>query len=74
VTGRPRRPHAGGQIDALPVRDARGGRREDDLVVSIGLQLDWCINYLDRIRKSSIADALGKNRALIWQQMNRSDD
>lgn len=37
-------------------------------------QLDWCINYLHRIRKSSIADALGKNRALIRQQMNRSDD
>ena len=37
-------------------------------------QLDWCINYLHRIRKSGIADALGKNRALIRRQMNRSDD
>jgi hypothetical protein len=37
-------------------------------------QLDWCINYLHGIRKSGIADALGKNRSLIRRQMNRSDD
>ena len=37
-------------------------------------QLDWCINYLHRIRKSAIADALGKNRSLIRREMNRSDD
>ena len=36
-------------------------------------QLDWCINYLHRIRKSDIADALGKNRSLIRRRMNRSE-
>jgi len=36
-------------------------------------QLDWCINYLHRIRKSGIADALGKNRSYIRRQMNRSE-
>ena len=33
-------------------------------------QLDWCINYLHRIHKSGIANALGKNRSLIQRQMN----
>jgi hypothetical protein len=37
-------------------------------------QLDWCINYLHRIRKPGIADALGKNRSLIRREMNQSDD
>ena len=32
-------------------------------------QLDWCIDYLHRIRKSGIADAIGKNRSLIRRQM-----
>lgn len=28
-------------------------------------QLDWCVNYLHRIRKHSIADALSRNRTMI---------
>jgi hypothetical protein len=28
-------------------------------------QLDWCINYLSRIRKSKIAQALQQNRKAI---------
>jgi len=27
--------------------------------------LDWCINYLDRIRKHKIANALRRNRMVI---------
>ena len=37
-------------------------------------QLDWCINYLYRIRKTRIADVLGKNRSAIRRQMNRPED
>jgi hypothetical protein len=37
-------------------------------------QLDWCINYLHRIRKSGIANALAKNRSTIRRQMSRADN
>ena len=37
-------------------------------------QLDWCINYLNRIGKSSIADALAKNRSSIRRRMRRPGD
>jgi hypothetical protein len=33
-------------------------------------QLDWCVNYLHRIRKGSIADVIDKNRRLIQRQMS----
>jgi hypothetical protein len=36
-------------------------------------QLDWCINYLHRIRKSAIANALAKNGATIRRQMSGAD-
>ena len=36
-------------------------------------QLDWCINYLHRIRKPRIAQAIEKNRSTIRRQM-RGDD
>ena len=32
-------------------------------------QLDWCIGYLHRIRKSSIADALARNQAEIRSRL-----
>jgi hypothetical protein len=35
-------------------------------------QVDWCINYLYRIRKPEIARALEKNRSMIRRQMGRS--
>ena len=37
-------------------------------------QLDWCINYLYRIRKTEIAAVLGKNRSEIQRQLDRSGD
>jgi hypothetical protein len=37
-------------------------------------QLDWCVNYLYRIRKTQIADVLGKNRSAIRRQLNTPDD
>ena len=36
-------------------------------------ELDWCINYLHRIRKPDIAKAIAKNRSTIRRQM-RGDD
>ena len=36
-------------------------------------QLDWCINYLYRIRKPRIAEAMAKNRSTIRRRM-RGDD
>ena len=37
-------------------------------------QLDWCINYLHRIRKPDIARALEKNRSTIRRRMSRAAD
>ena len=31
-------------------------------------QLDWCINYLQRIRKRSVAEALQRNRKTIVER------
>ena len=33
-------------------------------------QLDWCINYLHRIRKTGIANVLAKNGETIRRQMS----
>jgi hypothetical protein len=32
-------------------------------------QLEWCVNYLHRIRKSRIAEVIDKNRRRIRRQM-----
>ena len=32
-------------------------------------QLDWCIGYLHRIRRSAIADAVARNRSEIRRQL-----
>ena len=37
-------------------------------------QLDWCVEYLFRIRKPGIARAVGKNRSAIRRRRNRSED
>ena len=37
-------------------------------------QLDWCVNYLYRVRKSAIAQVVEKNRSHIRRQMSRSDE
>jgi hypothetical protein len=34
-------------------------------------QLDWCVSYLYRIRKGSIAKVVEKNRAVIRREMSR---
>jgi hypothetical protein len=36
-------------------------------------QLDWCISYLHRIRKSEIARTLERNRSTIRRRMGRVD-
>jgi hypothetical protein len=34
-------------------------------------QLDWCVNYLYRIRKGRIARVIEKNRSAIRREMRR---
>ena len=33
-------------------------------------QLDWCVNYLRRIRKDQIAQVIEQNRSLIRREMH----
>ena len=35
-------------------------------------QLDWCVSYLQRIRKYRIAEVIEQNRSHIQREMNRS--
>ena len=37
-------------------------------------QLEWCVNYLYRIRKPRIAAVLDQNRRFIRQEMTESPD
>jgi hypothetical protein len=37
-------------------------------------QLDWCVNYLYRIRKPRIAQALAANRSAIRRRMREDED
>ena len=37
-------------------------------------QLDWCVSYLQRIRKYHIAKAIEQNRSQIRREMNSSGD
>jgi hypothetical protein len=37
-------------------------------------QLDWCVSYLQRIRKYRIAKVIEQNRSQIRREMNRSGD
>jgi hypothetical protein len=57
-------------------RDDDDARRRDEEISRYRLaaeetleQLEWCVNYLHRIRKSSIADVIDKNRRQIRRQM-----
>jgi hypothetical protein len=37
-------------------------------------QLEWCVNYLHRIRKSPIAKAINKNRRHIQRDLRGAGD
>ena len=37
------------------------------------VQLDWCVDYLYRIRKPEIAETIAKNRSMIRRRM-RGDE
>jgi hypothetical protein len=37
-------------------------------------QLEWCIGYLHRIHKNSLASALARNRSAIREQLRDADD
>jgi hypothetical protein len=34
-------------------------------------QLEWCVTYLHRIRRTGTARVLDKNRRSIWREMRR---
>jgi hypothetical protein len=36
-------------------------------------QLDWCVNFLYRMRKDRIAQVIEKNSSQIRREMNRAD-
>ena len=48
------------QVDAERYREAAEATLE---------QLDWCIGYLHRIRKSALAEALARNRSEIRSRL-----
>ena len=48
------------QVDAERYREAAEATLD---------QLDWCIGYLHRIRKSALADALSRNRSEIRRRL-----
>ena len=53
--------------DAQPRRvDAERYREAAEATLE---QLDWCIGYLHRIRKPTLADALARNRAEIRRRL-----
>ena len=37
-------------------------------------QLDWCVSYLQRIRKTGIAKVIEQNRSQIRREMDRLGD
>ena len=54
------------------VRARREGAERYRLAAEEALdQLDWCVNYLYRIRKGRIAKVIEKNRSVIRRAMDR---
>jgi len=51
-----------------PARQADVERYRAAAEEAVG-QLDWCIAYLHRIRKSDIADALARNQSEIRKRL-----
>jgi hypothetical protein len=37
-------------------------------------QLEWCVGYLHRMHKNSLANALARNRSIIRQQLQDADE
>jgi hypothetical protein len=37
-------------------------------------QLEWCVGYLHRIRKSRVAEMIDKNRRYIQRRVSRTRD
>jgi hypothetical protein len=63
--------HAGGRAEASANEQAARYRRAAEETLD---QLDWCVNYLYRIRKPGIAQAIAKNRSAIRRRMRRDED
>jgi hypothetical protein len=56
-----------------------GARKREDEITRYRLaaeealeQLEWCVDYLRRIRKGTIADAVDRNRRQIRREMTRA--
>ena len=56
-----------GKTNGAEGREADGERYRAAAEAALD-QLDWCIAYLHRIRKSPIADVLARNRSEIRRQ------
>ena len=54
--------------DRAAAREAEAERYRDAAEAALD-QLDWCINYLHRIRKADLAAALARNRSQIRRQL-----
>jgi hypothetical protein len=67
----PRNDHARGRTEHDAKEEAARYRRAAEEALD---QLEWCVNYLYRIRKPRIADAVQKNRSVIRRQMRRTGD
>ena len=62
--------HTGSRARAKAGDDVERYRRAAEQTLN---QVDWCINYLYRIRKPEIARALERNRSMIGRRMGRTD-
>lgn len=54
--------------DRAAAREAEGERYREAAEAALD-QLDWCIAYLHRIRKSPVATALARNQSQIRRQL-----
>ena len=63
--------HAGGRAEASAKEQAARYRRAAEETLD---QLDWCVNYLYRIRKPGIAQAIARNRSTIRRRIRRDED
>jgi hypothetical protein len=62
---------AGGRAEASAEEQAARYRRAAEETLD---QLDWCVNYLYRIRKPHIAQAIANNGTAIRRRIRRDED
>jgi hypothetical protein len=67
----PRNDHVRGRAEHDAEEEAARYRRAAEEALD---QLEWCVNYLYRIHKPHIADAVQKNRSAIRRRLRRTGD